>query len=274
MQELMQQHLKWLRLRGLSENTINQRQGCIRRMLKALDLTDPLEVTATMLADWQEGWRYAPQTHSAYVSHTLSFYTWAVDVGALQENPAEVLVRPKIPRRLPRPIPEGRLELALAEATGRIRIWLFLAAFAGLRACEIAQVRREWLVLGAKPILVIVGKGGKERIVPIAPHLLAELLVYGLPKNGALFGRLDDPNRPVKAGSVSSRCNEYLHDMGIPDTLHSLRHRFGSRFYQESLDLRLTQETMGHGSPVTTAGYAAYSPDAAAAVVARMGVAS
>lgn len=271
---LLDQHARWLQLRGLSAKTVTDRRGTIGRMLAALQVSDPVLVTATMLAAWQEGWRLSPQSHCTYVSHITAFFAWAVDAGHLPESPAGALVRPKLPRRLPRPISEDRLGEALELATGRVRIWLFLAGLAGLRAMEIANMRREWLVLGESPVLVIVGKGGRERVVPVSAQLLAELRLFGLPKSGYVFGRHDDPTRPVVPGTVSNCCNTFLHDLGIPDTLHSLRHRFGSRFYQESLDLRLTQETMGHGSPLTTAGYAAYSPDAAAAVVRRLEVVS
>lgn len=271
--DLIAQHARWLRLRGLSARTIEARTACVDRMLRALDLDDPRDATPDMLAAWQEGWRLSPQSHNTYVSHLVNFYAWCVDQGFLDEAPTERLVRPKMARRLPRPIAEDDLLRALTQATGRVRAWLFLAAFAGLRACEISALTRDWIVLGDKPILVIVGKGGRERIVPLAPQALEELRVFGLPRAGYVFGRRDDPTRAVSPSTVSNMCNEYLHGMGIRDTLHSLRHRFGSRFYQESLDLRLTQETMGHGSPVTTAGYAAYSPDAAAAVVARLNVA-
>lgn len=271
---IIDQHSKWLALRGLSPNTLRHRKGVLRRMLTACDLDDPTLVSCAMLAAWQEGWRLSPQSHATYVSHVTAFYAWAVDAGHIAESPAGALVRPKLPRRLPRPISEDRLHEALQSATGRVRTWLFLAGLAGLRAMEIANLRREWLVLGESPVLVIVGKGGRERVVPVTAQLLAELRLFGLPRAGYVFGRHDDATRPVVPGTVSNCCNSYLHDMGIPDTLHSLRHRFGSRFYQESLDLRLTQETLGHGSPLTTAGYAAYSPDAAAAVVRRLEVVS
>lgn len=60
-----------------------------------------------------------------------------------------------------------------------------------------------------------------------------------------------------------------MHDCGFPETLHQLRHRFGTGTYHATRDLRVVQELMGHSSPVTTAGYAAFdNPDAVAAVQA------
>src|SRR5882672_2286390 len=179
--------------------------------------------------------------------------------------------RPKLPRRLPRPIPEDRLLVALEAAGGRVRAYLFLAAFAGLRAAEIAGLRREDIREGGgQPVIVVTGKGRKERVLPLAPVLLAELRLYGLAPAGFVFGRFGDPARAVSPATVSSMSNEYLHGLGFTETLHTLRHRFASRCYQLSLDLRLVQEMLGHSSPTTTAGYAAFAPDAASAVVARL----
>jgi site-specific recombinase XerD len=53
--------------------------------------------------------------------------------------------------------------------------------------------------------------------------------------------------------------------------LHSLRHRFASELYRVTLDLRLTQEMLGHSSPATTSIYTAFSPTRAAAAVQEMG---
>lgn len=66
---------------------------------------------------------------------------------------------------------------------------------------------------------------------------------------------------------MSHLCDEPLYGLGIDETLHSLRHYFGTSMYLVSRDRRLVQETMGHNSPLTTAGYAAWSPEAAAAAV-------
>jgi hypothetical protein len=61
--DLIEQHTRWLQLRGLSANTIDQRRGRLRRMLAALDLADAADVTGDQLADWQQGWRLSPQSH-------------------------------------------------------------------------------------------------------------------------------------------------------------------------------------------------------------------
>lgn len=270
---LLDTYGRWMRLRGLSANTTGQRLACLERMLRALRVSDVADVTEAHLSAWQEGWRLSPQTHCTYVSHVQAFYTWAVETGALPSDPSTALVRPKLPRRLPRPIPEDRLLAALHAANGRTRAYLFLAAFAGLRACEIARLRREDVHDdGDYKVLVVTGKGAKERVVPLSTDLLRELRLLGMPDRGFIFGRFGDQARHVTPGTVSATCNHFLHELGFRETLHQLRHRFASRAYQISLDIRMTQELLGHSSPATTAGYAAYAPDAAAGVVSRLAV--
>lgn len=267
-------YARWMRLRGLSPNTARQRLACLDRMCRATGILDPTQVRAVDLAAWQQGWRLSAQSHSTYISHLAAFFAWALESGHVDADPTRVLVRPKLPRRLPRPIPEDRLMEALTAAQGRVRAYLALAAYAGMRACEIAELRREDVHDDAPvPVVVVMGKGRKERIVPLAPQLGTELRLVGLPPRGYVFGRYGDPARHIGASTVSNAANEHLHGLGYTETLHTLRHRFASRCYQISLDIRLTQELMGHSSPATTAGYAAFSPDAAAAVVNRLGVA-
>ncbi len=89
------------------------------------------------------------------------FYRWAHTHGLVERDPTYLLHRPALPRRLPRPIPDDRLAVALDRASARVRPWLYLAAYAGLRCCEIARGRSDdWQRdLG---VIVVVGKGGDE----------------------------------------------------------------------------------------------------------------
>ena len=123
----------------------------------------------------------------------------------------------------------------------------------------------------APPVLIVGdGKGGKQRIVPLAPTLIDALREAKMAPRGPLFPRHDGQPGPLPAHLVSHHANRYLHDLGIADTLHSLRHFFGTEVYRESQDLRVTQELMGHASPLSTAGYAAWSPAKAATAVDRI----
>jgi site-specific recombinase XerD len=162
---------------------------------------------------------------------------------------------------------------AVAGAPARIRPMLVLAGWAGLRAKEIALLRRACVLDTTEPRAVLVAadatKGWRERIVPLSAYALGEL---ALPASGLMFRRLDGQAGPMAPWRVSQLCNTYLHECGILATLHQLRHRFGTQLYHVTKDLRLVQELMGHQRASTTAGYVAWDQQCGAAAVAALPV--
>jgi integrase len=113
-------------------------------------------------------------------------------------------------------------------------------------------------------VLIVRGKGDRERIIPAHPLVVAAVAAW--PRSGR--ARRAD-GRPHTANDVSWRTRAFLHGLGIDASAHQLRHWFGTRTYAESRDLRVVQELMGHASPDTTAVYTAWSrPAAVDAVVA------
>ena len=264
-------HLRWMTLAGLAEGTVAARRRALTRLQAGLPCPLLAAGPAELMA-WREGMRLAPVSVKTYVSHVRQFYAWALAEGLIKVNPVERVPVPKVGRRLPRPIGEADLLRALAAAPPRIRAWLVLAAWAGLRAKEIALLRRENILdTGRRPAIRIAGdatKGRRERIVPMSVFVRAELRRLDLPPRGWVFRRLDGRLGPNQPWRVSALANQFLHAHGIPETLHQLRHRFGTMAYQAGgRDLRAVQELMGHADPATTAGYAAYDQVQAAAAV-------
>jgi integrase/recombinase XerC len=268
--DALERHLEWLQLKGLSASTVRRRRVVLGWVAASLDCT-LLEASAGQLQAWRAALSVAPDAVSVYVSHVSQFYRWAVAQGLLGGSPAAALPAPRRARRLPRPIDEEGLALALAAAPPRIRPWLVLAGWAGLRAIEIARLRRENVLdTWAPPVLLIASdatKGHAERLVPLSRFVIRELQPV-LPRRGWAFPRFDGRPGPNTPATVSHLANEHLHECGIAATLHQLRHRFATQAYQAAGgDLRLVQELLGHATPVSTAGYAAYDQAAAAAAV-------
>ena len=266
-------HLHHLELLGRAPETIACRRRALVRMHVQLGVP-LLEASREDLAAWRADLAVGPGTAAAYVSHAIQFYGWAAREGLVDENRAAGLPVPKLGRRLPRPIGEADLFAAVAGAPPRVRPWLVLAAWCGLRAKEIALLRRENVRETSQPPVLLIAhdatKGTRERIVPLSAFAREALLEHGLPRAGWVFRRYDGlpgPNRPWR---VSQAANNYLRSCGIAETLHQLRHRFGTQAYAGSLDLRLVQELLGHRRPETTAGYAAWNQAAAAAVVENL----
>jgi len=268
MPETVRAHLRHLRLEGKSPVTIYHRERTLARLAAALSVT-LTDATADMLYEWRAALDVAGPTIAGYVSHVREFYEWAVSRNYVSQNPADGLPVPPVPRRLPRPISEDDLTAAMQCASGRVRVWLVLAAWVGMRAKEIALLRAESIRLReAEPHILITletTKGTIEHRVPVCPSAAAELAAAGLPSEGLAFRRAD--GAPLRPWLVSKLCNEHLHDCGTASTLHSLRARFATKSYEVDHDIRSVQEMMGHARVETTAIYTYVSQAAQAAIV-------
>jgi integrase/recombinase XerC len=268
-------HLRFLELCGQTPGSVYCRRRALARMAIALPV--PLvDAAVEDLAAWREQLAVGPGTVVGYVSHAREFYAWAVMAGLREDNPAEALPVPRLGRRLPRPIGQADLFAAVGGAPDRIRPWLVLAGWCGLRAKEIALLRRECVLDTARPPLLIVAenatKGRSERAVPLCSFALGELRDAGLPSSGWVYRRRDGGRGPNAPWLVSQLSNEYLHGCGIQETLHQLRHWFATTTYSRRRDLRMVQELLGHSSPSTTAGYAAFDRADAANVIEELPV--
>lgn len=254
-------HRSYQELRGLSGTTIRCHERELFMLAEFLRPTSLLNATSDDLRRWAESIK-AMKAASRYVkiSRIHSFYSWAVDASLRADIPSHKLPRPKVPQGVPHPIGEDALVRALDRADGEVRLWVVLAAFAGLRCCEIAPLARDQVRDTTEPYSLIVrGKGNKERVVPIGPLLLDELRLYGLPSRGALFCRRDGRAGVPTASRVSQLGNTFLHANGVVETMHSLRHRYGTRVHELTGDIYTVAELMGHANIQTSRGYARFS---------------
>ena len=261
-------HLDHLRARNLRPTYVESRMRLLERLerhLAASALTATLDDLRTYL-DRPLG----PGARATEIAHLKGFYRWAVTEELLDRDPTVRLEKPKVPPGKPRPIATADLAVALRSAPDLIRPMLYLAAYAGLRACEIAPLRGEHVLLDdAPPVLIVVeGKGGAPGSVPVGPILGAVLAV--LPRRGAFFPRLDGRPGPMSRYRVCQLCNGHLHSLGIQATLHQLRHWFLTEAYRATHDLRLTQKLARHHSSSTTDRYTYIADIEGAAAVNRL----
>lgn len=266
--DLLSGYIADMRFRNLSEGTIRVRLRYLSFFVRDVGFTDATEQKIVL---WLSR-PISPKTRAMWISTLNSFYTWANHNHLFADtprgdgwNPVADIGKPRLHARSPRPMEQDDLQRALSLADDRMRAWLLLGSLAGCRCMEIAGLSRED-VREAQGVLRLLGKGDKERFVPLHPDVLAALQQFGMPREGRLWGEED-------AASVSRKINRFLHkDVGTKSTAHTLRHYFGTVVYRSSQDLRLTQELMGHSSPQTTAGYAAADQTKAAGVVSNLSI--
>jgi integrase/recombinase XerC len=211
------------------------------------------------------------KTRYDWVSTLHGFYQCQLRAGQVTVDPTSEIIRPKLPRYLPRPISDADLTMALESAGTMMGAWLTLGAYAGLRCAEISKLQRHDVIDG-EGLLLVHGKGNRDRLVPIHPQVTAALRLAGMPKAGHLFRR--PRGGPFPPAMVSREGALFFDGLGIDATMHQLRHWFGSKTYQACRDIRVVQELMGHSDPKTTAVYTAFSQEGATAAVMAIGLAA
>ncbi len=205
-----------------------------------------------------------------HVSTVRSFFRYLVREGFLPVNPVADARGPKTGRPLPQYLTHSEVERLLSAPDRstpeglRDRAMLELMYASGLRATEVVSLRLE-NVDGSAGFLRVVGKGGKERVVPVAqPALdtLAEYVKHGRPrflrKKGAgnlLF--LSRLGRPITRQTLWTRIGRWAREAGIrgPISPHTLRHSFAGHLLAGGADLRAVQAMLGHADISTTQIY-------------------
>lgn len=249
-----------LRAAGAPDTTISTRTAHLRRLARSFSPTGPWEITGEQLVTWAGSQRWALETRRSYRASYRRFYTWAVDTARTTSNPALALPRVKPGRPNPRPTPDRVYRETLIAADRRERLMVRLAAEQGLRRGEVAVAHSDDLFEDLTGwSLLVRGKGGKTRTMPLLPTIAAELLM--LPPGYFFPGRI--------AGHLSARYVGKLVARIMPGawTMHSLRHRFASRAYAVNRDLFTLQELLGHANPNTTRVYVFVPDDTRRALV-------
>jgi integrase/recombinase XerD len=198
-----------------------------------------------------------------------AFYRFAENEKLLPSNVAENLSLPRRWKRLPKALTSQEIEKLLAPETPETPQTLCdqaifeLAYASGLRLAELRGVRLEQLHLEAGFINVI-GKGNKERVLPLGKKAVAALERYisvGRPKlitprsPGNVF--LTKRGTPFAAVTLWLRIKQRVRraDIARNVTPHMLRHSFATHLLENGADLRIIQELLGHATIATTEVY-------------------
>lgn len=270
---LLPQHLEYLQFRNQRPRSIRERRLAVMRNNRRVG--KPLAyATRDDLKKWQLTIAHLqPAGQHNEIVHTAQFIKWVHTQGYRDDDPTSAIIRPRnVHQQLPRPMADADVGRALLTSPYPERAWIALAAFCGLRCMEIASLARTNVRDRQTPaVLDLIGKGGKQRVIPLPERVLEELRSAGMPDHGRayLWERMDGAPGPPSAMRVSERINAHLHAQGIPETAHSLRHRFGTTLYRATRDPLMVAGVMGHASVDTTKGYILVSPiDAVAPIEA------
>jgi integrase/recombinase XerD len=246
-----------------------------RRDLTALSawLGKPLaSATTEELERWVAELRAAglsPATIARRVASLRSLFRHLVLIGAASENPAAELDLPRRIRRLPRTLSPGEAERLIDAAAGttpralRDRALVELLYGAGLRVSEAVSLDKAGVDLDARFVRTI-GKGGKERVVPVgraAVDALRRYLARGRPHLDRRHRRelfLNAQGGPLTRAGAFLILRRLAEKAGLePERVHPhlLRHSFATHLLEGGADLRSVQEMLGHADLSTTELY-------------------
>ncbi len=287
MENLVEDFLVYLRHeRGqsaLTQKTYAFLLGRFVEWAKARGVTDWAGISFNDLAAFLQAERLrrvddgdgAPERHLSAESLYLqiaalrAFYKFAVTEGLLAVNVAENLSMPRRWQRLPKALNAADIERLLLvpadpDPSGLCNVAVLELAYAsGLRLAELRGIRIEQLHADAG-LVNVIGKGDKERIVPVGARAWAALGRYldlgrprlarpGSPSNVFLTTR----GTAFSHTAMWSRIVRHARAAGVmvPVTPHMLRHSFATHLLENGADLRVIQEMLGHASISTTQVY-------------------
>ncbi len=257
---------------GLSDNTLAAYGSDLKIFSAWLNDKTVLEVEQADIAEFLVS-RYqlgvGSRSSARFLSSLRRFYGYLHREGRLLKDPTLLIESPRLARTLPDSLSENDVDLLLAapelsDVLGlRDRVMLELLYATGLRVTELIGLKFEQLNL-RQGFVRVIGKGNKERLVPVGEQALDWLQRYlEQGREQILVGRQSDFLFVTRRGSSMTRqafwylIKRYAKKQGIEKHLspHTLRHAFATHLLNHGADLRVVQLLLGHSDLSTTQIY-------------------
>jgi integrase/recombinase XerD len=260
---------------GHSANTVESYLRDLTRFVAWLDargVTSAGSVTRKALREFVYALKdlgLSAATIRRQVSAIRTYYGFLLAEGRVENDPSDRLEMPRRGRRLPGTLAVEEMEAMLAAPAAdapmawRDRALLELGYGAGLRVSELCGLTLPNLLL-SEGLVRVLGKGSKERLVPIGRSVIGAVSVYlhqvrpeldrGRTRDRVLLNARGEPLSRVGAWGIVKRCARAA---GIRKrvTTHTLRHTFATHLLEGGADLRAVQEMLGHADLSTTQIY-------------------
>ncbi len=296
---LLDEHDTWLAVeRGLAANSLSAYRRDLRRYasyLRTRGLTDAARVDELTVAAYVDQLkaardddgrpRYAPSSIARALVAVRSFHRFCLEEGLVEGDPSEEVGAPRVPQGIPKALTEEEVEALLGAVVGdspralRDRAILETLYATGVRISELVGLDRRDLDFDGA-LLRVLGKGDKERVVPIgrsARGALEDYLARGRPELERPVTRTRVAGDPVLLNARGGRltrqgCWKIVTSagdrVGLTGRLspHVLRHSCATHMLEHGADIRVVQELLGHASLSTTQVYTKVSPERLRAV--------
>ena len=273
--DIVSRYRRYLKLeKGYSANTLDAYMRDVDKLFRylAVEQVDVLDVKledlehfAVFISDLGIG----PRSLARILSGVRQFYRFLVVDGYLEVDPTELLESPKQPDHLPEVLSTAEVDLLeqaidLSKWEGhRNRAIIEVLFSCGLRVSELTNLKLSNLYIEEQYIRVM-GKGSKERLVPISPRALDELNYWFSDRNVMKikpgeedYVFLNRRGQHLTRTMILIMIKRYAVEAGIKKTIspHTLRHSFATSLLEGGADLRAIQAMLGHESIGTTEIY-------------------
>lgn len=272
--DLIEQFINYMRIeRGVSENTIEAYSRDLRGLADFLEKKEVSlkEIDINILTEYvsQLSKRLSKRSLARNISAIRTFFKFLTLEGIIKDNPSRFLEVPKISKTLPGILNEHEIELLLNQPLIntpiglRDKAMIELLYATGVRVSELVNLRLSDLDLNIGYIKVM-GKGAKERFVPIgerAINILKEYIKKVRSKfdkeRGSPYLFLNNRGKPFSRQGFWKMLREYAKKAGIKKkiTPHIIRHSFATHLLKNGADLRSVQMMLGHSDISTTQIY-------------------
>ncbi len=263
--------------KSLSRNSIEAYQRDLDKLTQYIQLTgvlqNPSDITLPYLQEfirWVAELGMSDSSQSRMISGLRSFYAYCLTEKIVATDPTELLEAPKLRRSLPDVLSFEEIESMIAQIDlskpegGRNRAILETLYSCGLRVSELVNLRRSHLYLDIGFVRV-VGKGDKERLIPIGKEAIRYIQIYlqDLRVHLPVIPGFEDILFLNRRGRKLTRVMIFyiirdlakLADIKKQISPHTLRHSFATHLVEGGADLRAVQEMLGHESITTTEIY-------------------
>ena len=264
--------------KNLSKNTILSYENDLKELVRFFGKKDPLIYSNEDIKDYIFflSRKYSPKTHCRKLSSVKNFFLFLVESNLIKRNPVENFSFPKIPKSVPKFLSESEINQLIEKSNEdktlkglRLTLQLEILYVTGIRVSELVNIKNGD-INDDLSFIIIKGKGGDQRIVPIFGKVLDILKMYidalRSSQNGVI-NKFLFPSNSKEGHLTRNRFFQILKDLANKINLdparvspHIIRHSFASHLLNRGVDLRIIQESLGHKDISTTQIYTHIQP--------------
>jgi integrase/recombinase XerC len=240
-------------------------------LISQFDAPPVPQITAPLVRSWLaelKGDGISAKSINRKISSLKSFFKYQMKIGFLQQTPMTTVVSPRISKRLPTFVEEKDMDTLLNHVEfsddwqGRTeKLVLTLFYNTGMRLSELIYLKESQLDIAYQQVKVL-GKGNKERIIPVSKELMNDLQGY-LSEKHSRFGTsvttvfISEKGKSLQSDGVYELVKRYLSMVTTirKKSPHVLRHSFATHLMNHGADLNAVKELLGHSSLASTQIY-------------------